>query len=70
MRAIQLFDTEHLHWSDVAYHYGISMKGEIFERRELIYKGSHVKSQNTGKVGIVCMGNFDGSLRNLLELRS
>jgi hypothetical protein len=26
-----------------------------------------VKSQNTGKIGIVCNGDFDSSWRNLLE---
>ena len=31
-----------------------------------MFKGSHVKLQNTGKIGIVCMGDFDSSWRNLV----
>ena len=31
-----------------------------------MFKGSHLKLQNTGKVGIVCMGDFDSGWRNLI----
>lgn len=67
MRSIQNFDLDHRHWDDMAYHYGITKNGTIYEGRELIYKGSHVNLQNTGKIGIVCIGDFDTSWRNLLE---
>ncbi|MEI9983520.1 MAG: peptidoglycan recognition family protein [Aliidongia sp.] len=63
--AIQDFDIGHDHWDDIAYHYAISPEGQIYEGRELIYKGSHVKLQNTGKIGIVCMGDFDTGLMSL-----
>jgi hypothetical protein len=58
-RAIQQYDFDHNNWDDVSYHYVISTDGQIFEGRELIYKGSHVLLQNTGKIGIVCIGDFD-----------
>ena len=67
MRAIQDFDHDHRDWDDIAYHYAVSPTGMLFEGRELMFKGSHVKLQNTGKVGIVCIGDFDVSLRNLFE---
>jgi hypothetical protein len=70
MQSIQDFDVDHQHWEDIAYHYAVSPTGALFEGRELQFKGSHVKLQNTGKVGIVCMGDFDASLRNLLEGRA
>ena len=66
MRSIQDFDVNHQHWSDVSYHYAVSRGGQIFEGRQLVYKGAHVKLQNTGKIGIVCMGDFDPGLRSLL----
>lgn len=68
--SIQAFDVEHRAWDDIAYHYAVSPAGGLFEGRELVFKGSHVKLQNTGKIGIVCMGDFDSSLLNLLEGRS
>ena len=48
MRSIQDFDIGHRHWDDFSYHYGIAKTGEIYEGRELIHKGSHIKLQNTG----------------------
>ncbi len=66
MRAIQDLDMEHRSWQDIAYPYGITKEGQIIEGREILYKGSDVLSQNTGKIGIVCMGDFDSSVRNLL----
>ncbi|RYY17221.1 MAG: N-acetylmuramoyl-L-alanine amidase [Alphaproteobacteria bacterium] len=66
MKAIQDFDLDHRHWDDIAYHYAITPGGRIFEGRELLYKGSHVRNQNTGKIGIVCMGDFDSGIRSLL----
>lgn len=67
MKSIQTFDVNHQAWDDIAYHYAVSPNGRLFEGRELIFKGSHVKLQNTGKIGIVCMGDFDSGLLNLLE---
>lgn len=66
MKSIQDFDLDHRHWDDMAYHYGISPAGQIFEGREIIYKGAHIRRQNTGKIGIVCLGNFDSGFRSLL----
>lgn len=65
-RAIQDFDVNHQHWDDIAYHYAVSPTGKIYEGREIVFKGSHVKLQNTGKIGIVCMGDFDSAMSNLL----
>lgn len=69
MRAIQDLDIDHRHWDDFAYHYAVGKDGRIFEGRELIYKASHLLHQNTGKIGIVCLGDFDASWRNLFAGR-
>lgn len=66
-KAIQSFDMEHQHWDDMAYHYAISPTGQIYEGRELVYKGSHIRLQNTGKIGIVCMGDYDTGVMSFLE---
>jgi hypothetical protein len=35
----------------------------------LIYKGADVKNQNTGKIGIVCIGDYDATTVNWFGLR-
>jgi hypothetical protein len=69
MQKIQNFDFSHRNWDDIAYHYGIMPEGTIFEGRQIIYKGADVKNQNTGKVGIVCIGDYDSSIVNWFALR-
>lgn len=70
MRGIQDFDMDHHHWDDFAYHYAVGKDGKMYEGRELVFKGSHVVSQNTGKIGIVCLGDFDTSWRNIFAGQS
>lgn len=45
-------------FDDVGYHYMIKPDGSIYEGRLLWLKGSHIHSANTGKVGILVMGDF------------
>jgi hypothetical protein len=55
-------ETKHMvtrKWDDVGYHYLIPPNGEIYEGRYLAFKGSHVEKANTGKVGILIMGDFE-----------
>jgi hypothetical protein len=46
-------------FADIGYHFVIDKAGVIYEGRRLIYKGSHVKNQNSGKVGVVLTGCFE-----------
>lgn len=46
-------------WDDVGYHYLITPNGTIYEGRHLAFKGSHVELANTGKIGILIMGDFE-----------
>jgi hypothetical protein len=46
-------------WDDVGYHFMVGPLGQIYEGRRLIYKGSHTEGANTGKIGILVMGNFE-----------
>jgi len=46
-------------YDDVGYHYLIHPGGTIYEGRKIYHKGSHVIKANTGKIGILLMGDFD-----------
>jgi len=45
-------------FDDIGYQYLIANDGTIFEGRFLAYKGSNVQMANTGKIGILLMGDF------------
>ncbi|HEX3126495.1 MAG TPA: DUF4157 domain-containing protein [Thermoanaerobaculia bacterium] len=51
--------------ADIGYHYGISLKGEVFEGRPIGVKGAHVDSKNTGKIGIVLLADLDPENKGL-----
>jgi hypothetical protein len=54
------------HWDDVGYHFMIGPSGQIYEGRQLVYKGSHTEGANTGKIGVLVMGNFEREFLGLL----
>ena len=48
---------------DIAYHFIIDRAGRVWEGRDLIWQGSHVRNckgvnNRTGNVGVVLLGNF------------
>ncbi len=65
-RAVQNEHMDRNHWCDVGYHFMIGPAGQIYEGRSLLFKGSHVRGANTGKVGILVMGDFERELLGLL----
>ena len=58
------------HWADIGYHYGIDRHGVIYEGRRLQVRGASVARHNTGVIGIVVMGNFEGESPRKAQLRS
>ncbi len=48
-------------WEDVGYHYLVKPDGAIYEGRHLAFKGSHVEKQNTHKIGVLVMGDFESN---------
>lgn len=46
-------------WDDVGYHYLIHPNGTFYEGRRLGLKGAHIAGANTGKIGILMIGDFD-----------
>ena len=46
-------------YADIAYHYAIDAEGNVFEGRPIDVRGHHVAGANTGKIGIVLLGDFE-----------
>ena len=46
-------------YPDIGYHYLLHPNGTIFEGTRISCKGSHVGGANTGKIGVLMMGDFD-----------
>ncbi len=46
-------------WSDIGYHFVINSSGVIYEGRGVKARGSHVNLGNTGKVGVLLIGDFE-----------
>ena len=45
-------------WPDIAYHYAIDCFGNIYEGRDIRFKGGHLFEYNTGAIGIVLLENL------------
>ena len=59
-------DRKRNNWDDVGYHFMIGPDGKIYEGRRLVFKGSHTDRANTGKIGILVMGNFEKKFLGLV----
>jgi RHS repeat-associated protein len=46
-------------WSDIGYHYVIGPDGTIYEGRDVNVRGAHVLEGNSGKIGILLLGDFE-----------
>jgi N-acetylmuramoyl-L-alanine amidase len=46
-------------WGDIGYHFIIDRNGQIWEGRPLKWQGAHVRNQNPGNLGVMCLGNFE-----------
>lgn len=60
--ALQLQKIQELHlgkgWPDIGYHYAIDCFGNIYEGRDIRFKGTHLSNYNTGNIGIVLLENL------------
>lgn len=45
-------------FADIGYHYAIDCLGNIYEGRDIRFKGEHVNKFNTGVIGIVLLENL------------
>jgi hypothetical protein len=55
---LQRIEMERGFW-DLPYHYIIAPDGTIYEGRPIEIRGAHVEGLNTGKVGVLWMGDFN-----------
>lgn len=55
-------------WADIGYHFVIDRSGRVWEGRDLRFQGAHVKDQNEGNLGILCVGNFDQQTPSMAQL--
>ena len=46
-------------WSDIGYTFAVAPDGTVFEGRPIDIRGSHTAGANTGKIGILIMGDFE-----------
>lgn len=46
-------------WCDIGYHFLIGADGRIYEGRPVELRGTHVRNNNTGNLGISFIGCFD-----------
>ena len=58
-KVIQDMHLDKNNWDDIAYEYLIEVDGTILEGRCLAYKSAANASMNTGKIGIILMGDFE-----------
>jgi hypothetical protein len=58
MRSIQSFHKSK-GWCDIGYHFLIDTDGRIYEGRPVHLLGAHVRSNNTGNLGVSFIGCFD-----------
>ncbi len=59
MKKVQNEHLEEKERADIGYHFGIDLKGTIYEGRPVGVKGSHLKNYNSGVIGIVFLADFD-----------
>ena len=50
-------------WSDIGYHYVISLNGDIHKGRPVERQGAHVRGHNKDSIGICYIGGVDADLR-------
>lgn len=58
---VQTIQREHMlgnRWTDIGYHFIVAPDGTIYEGRSIGARGSHVAGENTGRIGILIMGDF------------
>ena len=44
---------------DIGYHFIVDRAGRLWEGRQLVFQGAHVKDQNEHNVGVMVLGNFE-----------
>lgn len=64
LRQAQAYHMDGRGYCDIAYHFGVSQDGRVFELRPQPFRGGHTLNNNTGNVGIVHLGCFHPTCGN------
>jgi len=56
-------------WSDIGYHYVITLDGEVHDGRNIDRTGAHTKGANKNSIGVVYVGGVDEDM-NPLDTRT
>lgn len=59
LRKIQSAHRMRMRAGDIGYHFIIDPAGKVWEGRSIGYTGAHVRSHNSGNLGIMVLGNFE-----------
>ncbi|MDR3212354.1 MAG: peptidoglycan recognition protein family protein [Azoarcus sp.] len=46
-------------WEEIGYHFLIAPNGTVYEGRPLKYRGRHIEQNNSGRIGINVLGDFN-----------
>ncbi|AMP14594.1 peptidoglycan recognition family protein [Collimonas pratensis] len=58
LQEIQGEQMQRISADDIGYHYALDCFGNVFEGRDIRFKGEHVHNYNTGVIGIVLLENL------------
>lgn len=58
-REIQYAHMRERGFLDIGYHFVIDRRGRIYEGRNLVAHGAHVRDHNAGTLGIALLGNYE-----------
>lgn len=50
-------------WSDIGYHYVVTLDGQVHEGRDVDIAGSHVSGYNANSIGVVYVGGLENDPR-------
>jgi hypothetical protein len=70
IRGMRNYQVNEKHWEDIAYHFIIDPRGEIWEARPLRFQGAHALGHNEGNIGICLIGNYEIRTPNVAQVKS
>ena len=59
LEAIRKYHADRNGWGDIGYHYVVDRAGRLWEARQVMYQGAHVRDHNEHNLGIMVLGNFE-----------
>jgi N-acetyl-anhydromuramyl-L-alanine amidase AmpD len=70
VKGIQEYHQKTRKYCDIGYHALIAPNGDIYQGRPFDVVGAHVKSNNTGNIGIMLVGNMEVEVQTKAQITS